>query len=496
MIRGTENSVDDDKEKVDTAVKKDYEEKLKEVEVEVVCNLVIRVVYQRSGGAPGVGRLKRMMICTIKVVKRAPILLTVQLLTKLLWIFDDHGNAEQEAKTVRVILVVICSIGRFHNIWILASKSNRKSFRLLSVDASKLKFKLLFLPSQRSSDLALVLDITDLNMPKERRDRSLSSDRCKRSPFSCHQSSPKFPYETEENLKEWEDARCPVCMEHPHNAILLVCSSHEKGCRPYMCDTSYRHSNCFDQFCKSFSDSSCTTLQDNQQEGTPLVTTDATATSESNVSELQEERTEEGPSTPSTVSCEKQVLSKLVCPLCRGEIKDCVVVEPARHFMNAKCRSCSSETCNFTGSYKDLRKHARLEHPSVRPSEADPERQRNWRRLERQRDLGDLLSTLQSSFGEERADDSIIPIDDGSWLTVFFLIRVFQPGSSPRSSSWSGTSRARAQLRIRRRSTRLWGESYDGETGSTRDEDNESSDSESFPRRRRVRRRTSPDNHP
>ncbi|KAL4277775.1 hypothetical protein GQ457_03G045970 [Hibiscus cannabinus] len=333
----------------------------------------------------------------------------------------------------------------------------------------EVKLKLLFLPSQGSRDLALVLDITDLNMPKERRDRSLSSDRCKRSPFSCHQSSPKFPYETEENLKEWEDARCPVCIEHPHNAILL--------------------------FCKSFSDS-CTTPQDNQQEGAQLVTTDVTATSESNVSELQEERTEEGPSTPSTVSCEKQVLSKLVCPLCRGEIKDCVVVEPARHFMNAKSRSCSSETCNFTGSYKDLRKHARLEHPSVRPSEADPERQRNWRRLERQRDLGDLLSTLQSSFGEERADDSIIPIDDGSWLTVFFLIRVFQPGSSPRSSSWSGTSRARAQLRIRRRSTRLWGEGYDGETGSTRDEDNESSDGESFPRRRRVRRRTSPDNHP
>lgn len=336
-------------------------------------------------------------------------------------------------------------------------------------------------------------------MPKVRRDRSLSSDRCRRSPFSCHQSSPKFPSETEENLKEWEDARCPVCMEHPHNAILLVCSSHEKGCRPYMCDTSYRHSNCFDQFRKSFSDTSATTPQDPQQ-GAQLVTTNLSpvvnATSESTISELREERTEEGPSNPSIISCENQVLPKLVCPLCRGEVKDWVVVEPARHFMNAKSRSCSSETCNFTGSYKDLRKHARLEHPAARPSEADPERQRNWRRLERQRDLGDLLSTLQSSFGEERADDSILPIDDGSWLTVFFLIRVFQPGSSPRSSSWSGTSRARAQLSIRRRSTRLWGESYDGEPGSTRDEDNESSDSGSFPWRRRVRRRTSSDNQP
>ena len=150
----------------------------------------------------------------------------------------------------------------------------------------------------------------------------------------------------------------------------------------------------------------------------------------------------------------------------------------------------------FRSAYRDLRNHARLEHPSVRPSEADPERERNWRRLERRRDLGDLLSTLQSSFGEERADDSVLPIDDGSWLTVFFLIRVFQPGSSPRRSSWSGTSRARAQLSIRRRSTRLWGESYDGEAASTRDEDYESSDSGSFLWGRRTRRRTTPDNQP
>ncbi|XP_022755112.1 uncharacterized protein LOC111303254 [Durio zibethinus] len=342
-------------------------------------------------------------------------------------------------------------------------------------------------------------------MPKERRDRSLSFDRCRRSPFSCssscsRRSSPKLPSETEESLKEWEDARCPVCMEHPHNAVLLICSSHKKGCRPYMCDTSYRHSNCFDQFCKSSTDTSATTPQDSQQEVAQLVTTNlsptATATSESTVTDLQVERTEEGPSNQSDVSCENQGLSKLVCPLCRGEIKDWVVVEPARCFMNAKSRSCSSETCDFAGAYKDLRKHARLEHPSLRPSEADPERQRNWRRLERQRDLGDLLSTLQSSIEEERADDSILPSDDRSWLTVFFLIRVFRPGSSPRSSSWAGASRARAQLSIRRRSTRLWGESYDGEAGYARDEDNESSDSGSFPWRRRLRRRTTPDNQP
>ncbi|MBA0555148.1 hypothetical protein Golob_014205 [Gossypium lobatum] len=338
-------------------------------------------------------------------------------------------------------------------------------------------------------------------MPK-RRERSVSFDGYQRSPLpyssSCsHRFSPKLSSEIKENLKEWEEARCPVCMEHPHNAILLICSSHEKGCRPYMCDTSYRHSNCFDQFRKSFTDASETTPPDPQLEEAQLVTRTvsptAAATPELTITDLPEQRTEEGPSTPSIVSLENPVLSKLVCPLCRGQIKDWVVVERARQVMNAKPRSCSSETCNFAGAYKDLRKHARLEHPAVRPSEADPERQRNWRRLERQRDLGDLLSTLQSSFGEERADDyNSLSIDDGSLLTVFFLIRAFGPGSS-----WSGTSRTRAQSSIRRRSTRHWGESYDGETGSIGDEDNDesSSDGGSFSwRQRRVRRRTTPDN--
>lgn len=335
-------------------------------------------------------------------------------------------------------------------------------------------------------------------MPKDRRDRSMSHDRYRASPFSCssshaRRSSSRIPLENKENLKEWEDARCPVCMEHPHNAVLLICTSHEKGCRPYMCDTSYRHSNCLDQFRKSFAEnSSITPGQDEAQLSTALMSSNET--SESTITEVQEEISEEGQPILLPSSCENQEQPKLVCPLCRGQVKDWIVVEPARHFMNAKPRSCSCETCNFSGTYTDLRKHARLEHPLVRPSEADPERQRSWRRLERQRDLGDLLSTLQSSFGEDRGDDNIMPIDDGGWLTVFFLIRVFRPGSSPRGGSWSGTPRTRAQLSIRRRSTRLWGESYDGETGSSsRDEENDSSDGGSGPWRRRLRRRTTPD---
>ncbi|KAG5225576.1 hypothetical protein OIU76_026637 [Salix suchowensis] len=336
-------------------------------------------------------------------------------------------------------------------------------------------------------------------MPKDRRDRSISFDRCRSSPYTCSSScsrlsSPKIPSDTEENLKEWEEARCPVCMEHPHNAVLLICSSHDKGCRPYMCDTSYRHSNCLDQFRKSFAETTPTTTQP-QESRLRTMDSPSVVSSVSIVTVPPEDQSEEGFLPTETISCENKVQPKIVCPLCRGQVKEWIVTEPARSFMNAKPRGCACETCYFTGTYSDLRKHARLEHPLVRPSEADPERQRNWRRLERQRDLGDLLSTLQSSFGEERGDENLT-IDDGGWLTVFFLIRVFRPGSSPRSSSWSGTSRAARQLGIRRRATRHWGENHEGETGSSsREDDNDSSDGGSGPWRRseRIRRRTTPD---
>ncbi|KAL7587335.1 hypothetical protein Lser_V15G37817 [Lactuca serriola] len=298
-------------------------------------------------------------------------------------------------------------------------------------------------------------------MPKERRDRSVSIDRSWTSPYVCNtshskRSLSKNPLESE-NIKEWEEARCPVCMEHPHNAILLLCSSHEKGCRPFMCDTSYRHSNCFDQFQKASSESL------------------------------------ETPPTPTPTSTPTPVTT-LTCPLCRGQVTGWIVVEAARGFMNGKTRSCASETCEFSGTYADLRKHARLDHPLVRPSEADPDRQRDWRRLERQRDMGDLLSTLQSSIADENGENlengvtgnggatTALSFDEGGWLTVFFLIRVFRPRSGSRSSSsWSGTSRARAHVTIRRRpSTRLWGESHNegvvDDGGNDNDNDNDNDD--------------------
>lgn len=132
-----------------------------------------------------------------------------------------------------------------------------------------------------------------------------------------------MPTETEENIKKWEEARCPICIDHPHNAILLLCSSHKNGYRPYICNTSRRHSNCFTQFKKS-------------------------------------KKISFG-----------QTKSTLVCPLCRGEVSGWTVEEPARLFMNHKQRTCAKDNSNFSGTYTDLKNHARSSaHPEIGPSEA------------------------------------------------------------------------------------------------------------------------------
>lgn len=107
-------------------------------------------------------------------------------------------------------------------------------------------------------------------------------------------------------------------MEHPHNAVMLICFSREKGCHPYMSDTSHRHSNCLDQFCKSSPAVPPTGLPKDESvrrmhnggRGRQIL-------SESNKS-LGGERLE------------------LVCPLCRGKILGCIVIEAARGYMNSK----------------------------------------------------------------------------------------------------------------------------------------------------------------
>lgn len=123
------------------------------------------------------------------------------------------------------------------------------------------------------------------------------------------------------------------------------------------------------------------------------------------------------------------------------------VVEAARQYLNMKMRNCSHESCSFSGTYEELRKHARSVHPTARPAEVDPSRQRAWRHLERQRDFGDVLSTIRSAMPSAIVlGDYVIDSEDGvhfdqgeenenftssrSWWTTFFLFHMITPIAS------------------------------------------------------------------
>ncbi|KAL8110945.1 uncharacterized protein LOC141672630 [Apium graveolens] len=176
--------------------------------------------------------------------------------------------------------------------------------------------------------------------------------------------------------KEWGDAVCSVCLEYPHNAVLLLCSSYHKGCRPYMCSTSCRYSNCLDQYKKAYTKVNFT------ESSFPL----HRSIDESNLT-LGLDWSEE-----------KREISELLCPLCRGQVKGWTVVEPARKYLNKKKRACMEDKCSFVGSYKELRKHVRAEHPSARPREVDPLLAEKWKKLENEREQSDVMSTIRSSM--------------------------------------------------------------------------------------------------
>ncbi|PON67773.1 Zinc finger, RING/FYVE/PHD-type [Trema orientale] len=182
----------------------------------------------------------------------------------------------------------------------------------------------------------------------------------------CHEASGK---------KDWEDATCSVCMEFPHNAVLLLCSSYNKGCRPYMCATSNRYSNCLEQYKKAYT--KVASAQSSEQLGGSII----------NV----------GSSSEGGQPNEKSEVPELLCPLCRGQVKGWTVVEPARKYLNAKKRTCMQDKCTFVGNYKELRKHVKAHHPLARPRAVDPVLEEKWKRLECERERSDVISTIISS---------------------------------------------------------------------------------------------------
>ncbi|KDP32743.1 hypothetical protein JCGZ_12035 [Jatropha curcas] len=188
----------------------------------------------------------------------------------------------------------------------------------------------------------------------------------------CH-SKKKHSKALEKN--DWEGATCSVCLEYPHNAVLLLCSSYNKGCRPYMCATSSRYSNCLEQYKKAY---------------TKVTSTDETQQLNRSVDNLSF-------NLGAGLANEKKEVPELLCPLCRGQVKGWTVVEPARKYLNGKKRTCMQEKCSFVGTYKQLRKHVKGKHPLARPRAVDPVLEEKWKKLECERERNDVISTIMSS---------------------------------------------------------------------------------------------------
>lgn len=323
--------------------------------------------------------------------------------------------------------------------------------------------------------------------------------------------------------KEWNEALCPICMEHPHNAVLLLCTSHAKGCRSYICDTSYRHSNCLDRFRKLKTDSNTdspetTPVSANLQapslvsdpQPTPLFGNEfpvlhrahsrgnriITTRRSSDMADYDIEQEETGSQNFDSLrdrleqdeSAEK---SSLKCPLCRGDVLGWTVVEDARDHLNLKPRCCTRESCTFVGNYRELRRHARRDHPRVRPAEVDQSRQRAWRRFEHQREHDDIVSALRSAMpGAVVLGDYVIDYNEraapverertssdasGRLFTTLFFFQMLgsvQSLAGPRSRSRPWT-RHRRPSGGSSRQRYLWGENLLG----LQDEDGDGDDS-------------------
>lgn len=300
--------------------------------------------------------------------------------------------------------------------------------------------------------------------------------------------------------KELDEISCPICMEHPHNAVLLLCSSHDKGCRSYVCDTSYRHSNCLDRFKKlraSNNNASDTNSANNESDTVDPheEAQDPSSVAEAPESESSRERAAENDEPESETVSESSL--SLKCPLCRGSVLGWEVVEDARKYLNAKRRSCSRELCSFSGNYPDLRRHARRVHPTTRPSESDPSRERAWRRLEHQRELGDVVSAIRSAMpGAVVVGDYVIENGDRlagegnhnnsnrnnrPWLTTLFLFQMIgsvdnagEPRARPRGWTRHRRSGGGAPGISERRF--IWGENLLGLQDDEDDDDDDDGD--------------------
>ncbi|KAK8535496.1 hypothetical protein V6N12_057012 [Hibiscus sabdariffa] len=183
----------------------------------------------------------------------------------------------------------------------------------------------------------------------------------------------------------WDDVICHICLDFPHNEVLLQCSSYEDGCRAFVCDTDHMHSNCLDRFKNAHGMSSLSISE------TSSIANIQLAVSEDNC--------------------------RPTCPLCRGQVTGWTIVDKAHLLLHEKKHSCEEEQCKFAGTYLELQKHAQLEYPHACPSRIDPARQLDWEKFSAV--LRDSRCFEHYTFRS--------PTRSGSWTLCVYWLDLFLP---------------------------------------------------------------------
>ncbi|KAK9741626.1 hypothetical protein RND81_03G118200 [Saponaria officinalis] len=278
----------------------------------------------------------------------------------------------------------------------------------------------------------------------------------------------------------WDTLTCPICLDYPHNGVLLQCSSYERGCRPFVCDTNHLHSNCLERFKTAY--------------GMPP---------ESKSSSISNIGTDE---IPESQSATPESSDKPSCPLCRGDVNGWVIIEGARKYLDQKKRYCEEDRCLFVGTFSELQKHAQEKHPNSRPSRIDPAQQLDWENFQQSSEIVDVLSTIHSEvprgvvLGDyviEYGDDDTanefedFPRDHGNWWTSCILYQVLNNLRNTRNRRRLRNSDTRRGSRRSRTSSNDTSNSDDGSVISVefREYGGDGSDDE-FSNARSLRRRT------
>jgi hypothetical protein len=131
-----------------------------------------------------------------------------------------------------------------------------------------------------------------------------------------------------------------------------------------------------------------------------------------------------------------QSSAEMKCPLCRGSVSGWIPAGDVRQYLDNKLRTCSHDSCKLTGTYEQLREHARTAHMLTKPAHVDLSRKRSWDRLEREQEVGDVISAIRSQvpgaiivgdYVIETRDDMYPDIDSGDESSEWYSDHVESP---------------------------------------------------------------------